>query len=248
MNYYVTGHEGFIGSQFLKATPEAIASVWEDPPLAEGDTLIHLGALAGIGECLENPQRAFVLNTADTINLLETVRVNRARMVFASSSAAANPMNPYAASKASGEAWARAYRESYNVPVSILRFANVYGPGSMHKTSCVAQMCRDALQGAITVHGGGYQERDFVYVGDVVQALQDAPFGGEFSVRTGAYHKVFHVAKKLAEWSGAEIVSGERPPGDVDKPQDAWSQFPMEYTPLDEGLRKTWEWFSERRP
>ncbi len=196
MNYYVSGHEGFIGSQFLKATPEAIASVWEDPPLAEGDTLIHLGALAGIGECLEDPQRTFVLNTADTANLLQTMRENGARMVFASSSAAANPMNPYAASKASAEAWCRAYRESYGVPVSILRFANVYGPGSMHKTSCVAQMCKDALEKrVITASGGGYQERDFVFVGD------------------------------------------------VDKPRDAWSQFPMEYTPLDEGLERTWEWF-----
>ena len=238
--YLVTGSEGFIGSQFMKAEPNAIVT---PSPIQSEDILVHLGALAGVGECLSRPRTAFLLNTNTTVKLLEDVRESGAKMVFASSSAAANPTTPYAASKAASEAWCKAYRESYNVPVSILRFANVYGEGSMHKTSCVAQMCKDALKGKITVHGGGYQERDFVYVGDVVKALQDAPFGGEFSVRTGAYHMVYYVAKKIAELSGAEIVEGPRPPGDADKPWDAWSQFPMKYTPLDEGLEKTWNWF-----
>jgi nucleoside-diphosphate-sugar epimerase len=106
-------------------------------------------------------------------------------------------------------------------------------------------MCKDALKGKIVVHGGGYQERDFVYVGDVVKALREAPYGGEFSVRTSGFHKVYYVARKLSELSGAEIVQGERPPGDVDKPRDAWAQFPMKYTPLDEGLERTWAWFKE---
>jgi UDP-glucose 4-epimerase len=246
MKYLVTGAEGFIGSQFMEAASNASAGPWEDPPIEKGDVLVHLGALAGIGDCIKDPRQAFTLNTADTVNLLEAVRDNRGKMIFASSSAAANPLNPYAASKASSEAWCRAYRESYNVPVSILRFANVYGPGSMHKTSCVASMCKDALtKGVITVAGGGYQERDFVYVGDVVDALLDAPFGGEFSVRTGAYHKVYYVANKIASLSGAEIVHGERPKGDADRPRDAWPQFPMTYTPLDEGIERTWEWFSK---
>jgi nucleoside-diphosphate-sugar epimerase len=104
-------------------------------------------------------------------------------------------------------------------------------------------MCKGALKGEIVVQGKGGQERDFVFIEDVVKALCDVPIGEDFSVRTGAYYTVHQIARIIAELSGADIVYADRPPGDVDRPSDAWPQFPMSYTPLEEGLEMTWNYF-----
>lgn len=241
MKWNLTGGEGFIGSRLVARMPGI--QKWNFG--IEYDVVVHLGAMAGVPWSIEHPQRTFEFNTVGTYDVLEDARGLGAKVIFASSAAAANPASPYAASKASGEAWCKAYRTAYGMEIGILRFANVYGPGSLHKTSCVAQMCKDAIEkGVIRVDGHGGQERDFVYVEDVVDVILQVP-RGDFSVRTGAFHNVYYVAQRLAELSGAKLVDGERMPGDVNKPSDDWPQFPTEYTPLDEGLELTWNYFLE---
>lgn len=249
MNYCVTGAEGFIGSRFMQRVPEAV--VWpfnatRQLALGQVDIIVHLGALAGIPQCTADPIAAFTWNVTDTVQILELARQYDCKVIFASSAAAANPTNPYAASKASAEAWCMAYQASYGVLVSILRFANVYGEGSWEKTSCVAQMCKDALsRNEIIVHGDGGQQRDFVYVEDVIEAILHAPFGAHCSVRTEALHTVYTVAKILSELSGAEIVHGEKREHEALRPMDAWPKVPIPYTSLEEGLEETWRWFKQ---
>jgi hypothetical protein len=123
-DWTVTGHEGFIGSQLKPG---------------EGKVIVHLDAITGIGEAAGQPHNTFQRNVGITADWLEEARTEGYKMVFASSAAAATPTNPYAASKAMSEMWCEVYRKTYGVHVSILRFANVYGPGSQYKTSCIAQ-------------------------------------------------------------------------------------------------------------
>ncbi len=54
----------------------------------------------------------------------------------------------------------------------VLRFGNVYGPGSKHKTSVIAKFIKLALSGAtIEIYGDGSQTRDFIYIDDLVEAI-----------------------------------------------------------------------------
>jgi nucleoside-diphosphate-sugar epimerase len=104
-------------------------------------------------------------------------------------------------------------------------------------------MCRDALQkNKIYVHGGE-QIRDFVYVDDVVNAILKHP-DGLWSVRTGGQFAVSTVAEILAGLSGAEIVV-QKKAGVYSSVDDA-PRVEMDYMPLKEGLRKTYEWFELR--
>ena len=223
----ITGKEGFIGSHV-----EDIDGV-----------IVHLDAITGISTALNSPVEAFLRNTSSTVIHLEAARQQNIKMVFASSAAAADPTNPYAASKAASEAWCEAYRHSYGVHVSILRFGNVYGPGSWHKSSCIAQMCKDAIEkGVITVKGGN-QTRDFVYVEDVVKAIYQHP-DGLHGVRTGQQYAIKSVAEKIAALSGAEILYQDGLDG---ASMDATPALELDYKPLDEGLAETWAWFTRHR-
>jgi len=65
-----------------------------------------------------------------------------------------------------------AYSSSFDLEATILRFSNIFGPGSLGKTSVVARMIRDALlKHEITIFGSGTQVRDFVYIDDLIEVL-----------------------------------------------------------------------------
>jgi UDP-glucose 4-epimerase len=121
-----------------------------------------------------------------TFNVLEAARTNGSeRFVFASSNAAVGeqslpineemacqPLSPYGAGKLSGEALCSAYFHSYGLNTVSLRFANVYGPYSEHKTSVVAKFIRRVKDGKpLEIYGDGRQTRDFIHAHDICQAM-----------------------------------------------------------------------------
>jgi UDP-glucose 4-epimerase len=228
MTWIITGKEGFIGSQLKPGGGKAI---------------VHLDAITGITDAAEQPQATFSRNVKETAAWLDKARVEGYRMVFASSAAAATPGNPYAASKAMCEMWCETYRRTYGVHVSILRFANVYGPGSQYKSSCVAQMCKDALEkGVITIHGDGGQVRDFVYVDDVCEAIHLHP-DGLHGVRSGVWLSVGRIAEMISSLSGASITHTDSRAHDVRRPADAAPWLRLNYMSMMTGLERTWEYF-----
>jgi len=160
------------------------------PIVARGcDAIIHLAANAGVEQSVRDPQGDCTTNVLGTLHYLEAARLAGAtRFVFASSSASVGeaeppiheelpprPVSPYGAGKLAGEAYCSAYYRSFGLETVSLRFGNVYGPGSTHKTSVVARFIRRALQGKpLEIHGDGTQTRDFVFVGDLVRAIRAA--------------------------------------------------------------------------
>lgn len=160
--------------------------------------VVHLAASTGVLPSIERPAPDFRANTVGTFTCLDAARRQGAgTFVFASSGAAVGratppipedarcqPVSPYGASKASGEAMCSAFAQSYGLRTQILRLGNVYGPGSSHKESVVARFIRQAQQGRpLTVYGSGAQTRDFVFVEDVVDAIVLAAERG-----LGVYH------------------------------------------------------------
>ncbi|PTN33800.1 NAD-dependent epimerase/dehydratase family protein [Desulfonatronum sp. SC1] len=185
------------------------------------DCVVHLAANTGVGPSVENPRLDMECNVLGTLNMLEAARLNGVKkFIFASSGAPAgeveppiheelppHPVSPYGASKLAGEGYCSAYFRTFGIETVCLRFGNVYGPRSKHKSSVVAKFIRQALNGEVCeIFGDGTQTRDFLYIDDLVRALvlaMDKDFGGEtFQIATGLERTVGEVAEMIAQALG----------------------------------------------
>ncbi len=185
---------------------------------ASTDIVIHLAANTGVAPSVEDPRMDCVTNVIGTLNYLESSRHNKVkRFVFASSGApvgeveppiheemAPHPVSPYGASKLAGEGYCSAYYRTYGVETVSLRFGNVYGPGSGHKSSVVAKFIRQAMNGLpLEIYGDGSQTRDFIYIDDLISAVWLAAtmpgIGGEtFQIATNSETSVREMLDTLA--------------------------------------------------
>ena len=81
------------------------------------------------------------------------------------------PESPYGFSKAAAERYIRFYGDVYHLPYTILRYANVYGPRQdPHGEAGVVAIFAGKLlaKEPVTIYGDGKQERDYVFVSDIV--------------------------------------------------------------------------------
>ena len=125
-------------------------------------------------------------NVVGSFNVLEAARKNKiTKIIFASSNAAVgecnssinenirpNPTNLYGVSKLSVESYMYSYKKIYNINTISLRFGNVYGPGSINKTSIVPKFIKNLIQEKnCLINGDGKQTRDFIYIEDLIEAI-----------------------------------------------------------------------------
>jgi UDP-glucose 4-epimerase len=182
--------------------------------------IYHLAAQIDVRRAVEDPAFDATTNVVGTATLLEAARRAGVRRVVMASTGGAiygdadvlptpegtqpRPLSPYAASKASAEGYMDLYHRLYGLSTFSLRLANVYGPRQDPKgeAGVVAIYCGRALDGGIaTVYGDGLQTRDFVYVGDVVQAFVaagDSDATGYCNVSTGRETSVLELAETLS--------------------------------------------------
>ena len=230
--------------------------------------IVHLAAQTGVPGSLLDPRRDCEINVIGTLNVLEAARNANPniKFIFASSNAplgrqlppaaedkAPLPISPYGASKLAGEAYCLAYHGSWRLQTIALRFANVYGPFSSHKTSVVAKFFKDLAAGRrITIHGDGQQTRDFLYVEDlcraVLQSLQSELSGEVFQVATGVETSILEIATMIQQLvgSGAEIFHDAALTGDIRINYSSISKIKniLNWEPLVDlphGLKQTWE-------
>ena len=183
------------------------------------DIIIHLAANTGVAPSVENPRNDCVTNVMGTLNYLEAARTNGIkRFVFASSGApigeveppiheelAPHPVSPYGASKLAGEGYCSAYYRTFGIGTVALRFGNVYGPGSTHKSSVVAKFIKHGIAGEVLeIYGDGSQTRDFIFIDDLVDAICRAAScegieGEVFQIAAGSETSVGEMASLLAE-------------------------------------------------
>jgi len=182
------------------------------------DVFVHLAGNTGVAPSVEDPMFDCQSNVVGTLNCLEAAKQEDVeRFVFASSGAPAGevtppisenvvprPVSPYGASKLAGEGYCSAFYRTFGLETVVLRFGNVYGPGSTHKSSVVAKFIRRALQGdVLEVYGDGSQTRDFIFVHDLLDAIVKASHaqsvGGEiFQVATSAETSVSELLDLVA--------------------------------------------------
>jgi len=155
---------------------------WRDD---EYDVIYHLAALPRIQPSFDDPVKTFNSNVVTTLNILDYVRkknekerwANKIRVVYADSSSVHGNkyVNPYTFTKYNGSELCRMYSEVYDLPVSICRFYNVYGP--LQETegeycTVVGIFERQYKNSeSLTITWDGEQRRDFTHVGDIVDGL-----------------------------------------------------------------------------
>lgn len=241
------------------------------------DVVVHLAANTGVGPSVENPRLDCMVNVIGTFNYLEGARQNKVpKFIFASSGAPAgeveppiheelppHPVSPYGASKLAGEGYCSAYSRSFGINTVMLRFGNVYGPGSIHKSSVVAKFINKALNGeALEIYGDGNQTRDFIFINDligaVLLAVNQKDIGGEaFQIATSRETTVSEIALKIKEIlnqkgiNDSRVVNSEERLGDVKRnfsdTRKAKNHLGWEsLVDLDEGLRHTIEYFLDQ--
>lgn len=238
--------------------------------------VVHLAAQTGVIPSVEDPLWDCQQNVIGTLTMLEAARKAGTvkRFILASSSAplgdqeppihegkVPRPVAPYGASKLAGEGYCSAYHGSFGLDTVVLRFSNVYGPYSFKKGSVVAVFFRNALAGQpLVIYGDGHQTRDFLYVGDLCEAIvqsADSAIGGEvMQIATGQETSVLslvELVKERVEGAGDRKVRIDHQPprageilnsvSDISKARQLIGYDPQ--MSLTQGLDNTWEWFRE---
>jgi UDP-glucose 4-epimerase len=263
--------EGFQGDlEILQGDlrdPQAIRAATRDV-----DLVFHLAAFVSVPQSISEPEACFAINVAGTVGLLEAARQAGVRKVVLSSSTAVygnpdrfptdeeaplRPLSPYALSKQVNELYARLYTQTFYLPVTALRYFNVYGPRQRPDSDYAAAISiftRRLLNGEpITIYGDGKQSRDFIFVKDVVSAnlkASEADSAGEaFNICTGCETTLLDLLETMSEVGPRQPeVRFEAPrPGDIYRSKGnpdkaaAFLGFRAE-TSLADGLAKTLEW------
>ncbi len=166
------------------------------------DVVIHCAAQTQVSRSMKDPVEDSSTNILGLINILNlSQKYNVKKFVFCSSAAiygdsqqlplkeeeAGNPISPYGLNKWTGELYCHKWEEMYGITSLIYRFSNVYGPRQhMSEESSVITSFTNLIfnERPVTIHGDGEQTRDFIYVGDVAEAI----YRGVISQLSGVYN------------------------------------------------------------
>jgi nucleoside-diphosphate-sugar epimerase len=204
------------------------------------DKVFHLAALVSVPDSFQNPLRTHQVNETGLINVLGFCRKQKVKkLVYASSCAVYGssenvplkenewvmPESPYGLTKLNNEYYARFHHQAYGTASVGLRFFNVYGPGQKPDSAYAGVisifMDRAMNNKAVTIYGDGSQVRDFVYVGDIVDALIAAAESDVeldiFNIGRGIETSVNDLFNTISKITGYNQTANYAPPrmGDV---------------------------------
>lgn len=241
--------------------------------LKDVDAVIHMASFISVEESVKDPVKYMENNVLGTASLLSAMREAEVKKIVFSSSATVygepkslpiledaplSAANPYAASKIASEALCESFYQTDGFDVSILRYFNPYGPEERHdpETHAIPNFVMAGLEKrAISLYWKGEQTRDFIYVEDLAAAhlaVLNLTGYNVFNVGSEKGTKIIDVVNYLSDILGYKISvedKGDRK-GDV-MANYASSAKLKEVTGwearvgLEEGLRKTVEWFRD---
>jgi len=286
---FITGADGFIGknlcARFEGETTllKYSADVRDAKKMKEvferfrPHYVIHLAAKSTVEEGHDNPKETFDVNINGTLNILEMTRLYKPEKTIIISTIHVygnnprvpltedyfpQPSRPYETSKACADIMAQTYAESYNLPVEIPRFVNIYGPGDLNFSRLIPKLIRSIiLKGSVDIWGGNIT-RDYLYVEDAISVLLQLlrvsrkkldknriiNFGSKqpASVRAIA-QKLIDISKKQIRLRVSQAVMRE---GEIETlyMSSAKAKRLLGWKPktnLEEGLTNTYAWYKE---
>ncbi len=195
------------------------------------EAVFHLAAAAIVGSATKSPLSTYEVNVRGTWNLLEACRVAAAsprRVVVASTDKAygthedlpyreghaLQPRYPYDVSKACADLIARSYAHTFDLPVAVTRFGNVFGGGDFNFSRLIPGTIKALLAGERPViRSGGLMERDFLFAEDAADAYLavagslDRPelHGRAWNASIGSPVTVLEVVERLIEIAGSDV-------------------------------------------
>ena len=235
------------------------------------DAVIHLAAQTMVPTSVEQPVLDCRINLEGVLHVLEACRIHDTGHILFSSSAAVYgdnlhiplketerlvPTSPYGITKMTTEHYLRVYHELYGMDATVFRFANVYGErqGEKGEGGVVSIFCKLLSQHqGITVFGDGHQTRDFVYAGDIAQAIIRAlPLKGyhTMNVSTGqetSINDLIHSFEKAVGYTVPVQYTAPRT-GDILRSvlSNEALKANLDFVPemdLEEGIRRTYNWY-----
>ncbi len=252
-----------------------------DAPLVErvfaeqGVTRVaHLAALPGVRSSVDRARLYLEVNLSGTLNLLEAAKragveqfvlastssvYGRAKILpFVETDTADRPLAAYPASKRAAELLAHTYHNLAGMPITALRFFNVYGPAG--RPDMMPWRLLEAAQTGepVKLFNGGDIHRDWTYIADTVAgvlAALDKPLGYEIiNLGCGAPISLTDFVEIIEEYSGKAINTVSVPTPLSDPPitycnNDKARQL-LGFAPrvsIREGLWRTWEWYRDYR-
>jgi len=239
------------------------------------DVVFHQAAIASVPRSVAEPIRTHEINSSGTLRVLECARqAGVRRVVFAASSAAygnskalpksegmtPEPLSPYALQKIVGEQYCYLYTALYGLETVALRYFNVFGPRQDPKSEYAAVIpkfiCAALAEERPTIYGDGGQTRDFVFVGDVADAVFQAATSetcGGFNAGTASEIRVLELADTIVRITGGVGEHDFQPPrkgdarasfADIASIRQALGWKPAH--PLEAGLTATLAWYREK--
>ena len=237
------------------------------------DVVVHLAALSGVMDSIADPKPSFDINVVGSFQLLDMARKAGVQRIVCASTGGAilgevtppiseemapAPLSPYGASKLALEGYCSAFAGAFGLSSVALRFSNIYGPRSSHKKSVVATFIKRAIQGKpLVVYGDGSQQRDYLFVGDLVRGIEAAmnrDLAGAYQLGSGKPTSLQQLIAALREVANREIAVEFEPArrGEIHATwcntakagRDLGFAAPTE---LAAGLRTTWQWFLQNQ-
>jgi UDP-glucose 4-epimerase len=211
------------------------------PLLKDVHFIFHLACIQ-IAASGSDPVKDMQVNAQSTLQLLEEIRHGDypllERFVYTSSCSvygstshlplgeedATRVLSNYAATKLLGEQYTLIYNRNYNIPVSVVRYSNVYGYGQSPRNpycGVLGKFVHNALTGQpLTVVGDGEQTRDYTFITDAVDAtilsaVHPMAYGDLFNVGTGIETSVNKLAELISD-RVPDAKKTEAPERDID--------------------------------
>ncbi len=239
------------------------------------DICFHLAAQAIVGRALKSPVNAYQTNVIGTANMLEACRHTgiEAFLYVSTDKVYGEPdklpitedmplkgLGIYESSKVAADQMARAYATTFDLPVTVSRACNIYGPGDTNPR-IIPNTIRACLRGEPPViYRGIGSTREYIYVDDAVEAYIslveniEKTRGEAFNVGSGEVKKQEEVVEEIANHFGLKPVYAEPMPHMLREIKNQYlsSEKIRERTgwqsrvKFSEGIKMTIEWWKEK--
>lgn len=237
---------------------------------ASFDLCINASGSAHVGFSFEKPEKDFELNVLNVHKILVAIRIHQpqCRLINFSSAAvygnpeslpisehsAKNPLSPYGFHKLQSEYLLKEYNRFFQIPTCSVRIFSAYGPGLRKQLFWDLYQKTKQASGNITLFGTGEESRDFIYIDDLVKAIQilteKAAFdGSSYNVASGIETSIKDAARiffKNIDPALQYMFSKEQKIGDPDNwVADISALRSMGFEPsvsIEEGLSSTAGW------
>lgn len=242
------------------------------------NTIFHLAAQPIVEVGQSNPIKTFEVNIKGTWNILEAARENNVQKIIIASTVHVygdnpkvpfkeeyfpKPSRPYETSKACADLLAQSFADTYDLPVEIPRFVNIYGPGDFNFSRLIPKIIKSILSGEQPEVWDIGSIRDFLYIDDAINAYlmlaEKKLDGGKrlrvFNFGTGKPIKIHDLVLKIIELSNKKInLKMEKLPEErsneikkqyvsIAKAKRKLGWYPK--VGLNEGLSKTINWYQQ---